>query len=232
MGDVSQATGIVLASRNWHPGVVGIVASRISRLTHRPAILIAIAEDGMGKGSGRSIPGISLVEIIDECRPLLQKGGGHAMAIGLSVTEANIPAFRAAFAESVRQRLTSGDLKPQLEIDAELDLNAMGSVFLEQYRLMEPFGMANPEPVFLCRSVMPRLPGRVLKEKHLRVTLQHGAALQDSIYFNAPLNELPPPPWDVALRLQRNYFRGTESWQCTIEGIRAAEPLAPTQDHA
>jgi single-stranded-DNA-specific exonuclease len=231
MGDLSLATGIVLASRNWHPGVVGIVASRISRLCHRPAILIAIAEDGMGKGSGRSIPGISLVEIIDQCRPLLHKGGGHAMAIGLSVPEVNIPAFRDAFAEAVRERLTSGDLRPQLEMDAELVLSHMSSTFLEQYKLMEPFGMANPEPVFLCRSVMPRLPGRVLKEKHLRITLQQGAVQQDAIFFNAPLNDMPPPPWDVALRLQRNFFRGNETWQCTIEGIRAAEPL-PTTDHA
>jgi single-stranded-DNA-specific exonuclease len=96
MGDISQLSGIVLASRGWHPGVVGIVASRISRLCHRPAILIAIAEDGMGKGSGRSIPGISLVEIIDECRHLLHKGGGHAMAIGLSLPEEKIPDFRTA----------------------------------------------------------------------------------------------------------------------------------------
>jgi single-stranded-DNA-specific exonuclease len=226
LGDVSQLGGIVLASRNWHPGVVGIVASRISRLCHRPTILIAIAEDGLGKGSGRSIPGISLVEIIEECRLLLQKGGGHAMAIGLSVEEAKIPEFRSAFSEAVRVRLNSEDLRPLLEMDAELKLQDLTSDFLEQYKMMEPFGMANPEPVFLCRGVMPRLPGRVLKEKHLRVMLQQGAAQQDAIFFNAPLKEMPPPPWDVALRLQRNFFRGQENWQFTIESIRAAECVA------
>jgi single-stranded-DNA-specific exonuclease len=227
MGDPSEQAGIVLASKNWHPGVVGIVASRISRLCHRPAILIAIAEDGMGKGSGRSIPGISLVEIIDQCRPLLHKGGGHAMAIGLSVPEKNIEEFRKAFSEQVRIRLDTADLAPRLEMDAELTLNDMTSSFLEQYKLMEPFGMGNPEPVFLCRSVTPRLPGRVMREKHLRITLQQGPVLQDAIFFNAPLNDMPPPPWDVALRLQRNHYRGNETWQFTIEGIRAAERNAP-----
>lgn len=223
LGSLDDLPSIVLGSRDWHPGVVGIVASRISRMCHRPAILIAIADDGMGKGSGRSIPGISLVEAIEPCRSLLEKGGGHAMAIGLSVQEQNIDAFRTAFADVIREKLASDNLVPILELDGELRLRDMTSDFLEQYTLMEPYGQGNPEPIFLCRGVTPRLPGRVMREKHLRVMLRQDGAQQDAIYFNAPLNELPPPPWDVALRLQRNWFRGSESWQFTIEGIRAAE---------
>jgi len=223
LGSLADLPSIVLGSRDWHPGVVGIVASRISRMCHRPAILIAIADDGMGKGSGRSIPGISLVEAIEPCRALLEKGGGHAMAIGLSVQEHNIDAFRTAFADVIREKLASDNLVPILELDGELRLRDMTSDFLEQYTLMEPYGQGNPEPIFLCRGVTPRLPGRVMREKHLRVMLRQDGAQQDAIYFNAPLNELPPPPWDVALRLQRNWFRGSESWQFTIEGIRAAE---------
>jgi single-stranded-DNA-specific exonuclease len=226
LGPLADLPAIVLGSRDWHPGVVGIVASRLSRMCHRPAILIAIAEDGMGKGSGRSIPGLSLVEAIEPCRGLLQKGGGHAMAIGLSVHEDNITAFREQFAKVVQQTLETAKLVPLLELDAELRLRDMTSDFLEQFKLMEPFGQGNPEPIFLCRDVTPRLPGRVLKEKHLRVMLCQEGAQQDAIYFNAPLAELPPPPWDVALRLQRNWFRGNESWQFTIEGIRAATGAA------
>jgi len=219
LGSLADLPSIVLGSRDWHPGVVGIVASRISRMCHRPAILIAIADDGMGKGSGRSIPGISSVEAIEPCRSLLEKGGGHAMAIGLSVQEHNIDAFRTAFADVIREKLASDNLVPILELDGELRLRDMTSDFLEQYALMEPYGQGNPEPIFLCRGVTPRLPGRVMREKHLRVMLRQDGAQQDAIYFNAPLNELPPPPWDVALRLQRNWFRGSESWQFTIEGF-------------
>ena len=226
MGDLETAPSIVLGSRNWHPGVVGIVASRISRAFHRPTILIAIDSDGVGKGSGRSIPGISLVEAIEPCRHLLRAGGGHAMAIGLSILEEHIEDFRQTFAGVIGVALSDQTLAPTLEIDAELKLRDMTTDFLEQFILMEPFGMANPEPVFLCRNVMPRLPGRVMKEKHLRVTLMQDGIQQDAIYFNAPLDKLPPPPWNVALRLQRNFFRGNESWQFTIEGIRGAnEPI-------
>ena len=223
LGSLDDLPSIVLGSRDWHPGVVGIVASRVSRMCHRPAILIAIDEGGMGKGSGRSIPGISLVEAIEPCRHLLSKGGGHAMAIGLSVHENNITAFREAFANVIRDKLANDNLVPILDIDVELRLRDMTNDFLEQFKLLEPFGQGNPEPIFLCRSVSPRLPGRVMKEKHLRVTLMQDGAQQDAIYFNAPLSELPPPPWDVALRLQRNWFRGNETWQFTVEGVRAAE---------
>jgi single-stranded-DNA-specific exonuclease len=224
--DLLELPAIVLGSRHWHPGVVGIVASRISRMFHRPAILIAIDNEGVGKGSGRSIPGVSLVEAIEPCRAILRAGGGHAMAIGLSILEENIPAFRKQFGQVVASFIAHQELAPTLEIDAELRLADMTVDFLSQFLLLEPFGMANPEPIFLCKHVFPRLPGRVMKEKHLRVTLTQDGIHQDAIYFNAPLDNLPPPPWNVALRLQRNYYRGNESWQFTIEGIRSVdEPI-------
>ena len=223
LGPLCDLPSIVLGSRDWHPGVVGIVASRISRMCHRPTILIAIDDEGMGKGSGRSIPGLSLVETIEHCRHLLKKGGGHAMAIGLSIHESHIDEFRQTFARVVKERLSNEQLTPTLELDGELQFRDMTASFLEQYKLLEPFGMGNPEPLFLCRGVTPRLPGRVMKEKHLRVTLRQDGAQQDAIYFNAPLNDMPPAPWDVALRLQRNWYRGNETWQFTVEAIRAAE---------
>lgn len=224
MGSLDDVHGIVIGSRDWHPGVIGIVASRISRLCHRPTILIAIDENGIGKGSGRSIRGLSLVDAMNECRPLLLKGGGHAMAAGLSIEEKNIDAFRVAFGEVVQRALTADDRRPVLELDAELSLRDMSAGFLDQYRQLEPFGQRNHEPFFLCRNVSPRLPGRVLKDKHLRVALFQNGISMDAMYFNAPFDSLPPPPWDVALRIQRNSYRGNEQWQLLVEGVRAAEP--------
>lgn len=223
MGPLEDVHGIVLGSRNWHPGVIGIVASRISRLCHRPAVLIAIDEGGIGKGSGRSIRGLSLVDALNECRPLLLKGGGHAMAAGLSIEETNIPSFREAFSEVVKRTLAGEDRRPSLELDAELRLREVSPMFLEQYRQLEPFGQRNHEPHFLCRHVSPRLPGRVMKEKHLRVALFQDGISMDAMYFNAPFDRLPAPPWDVALRIQRNSYRGNEQWQLLIEDVRAAE---------
>lgn len=223
LGDLESVHGIVLASRNWHPGVIGIVASRISRHCYRPAVLIAIDEDGIGKGSGRSVPGVSLVDALNACRHLLLKGGGHAMAAGLSIREDKIDDFRSAFGKVVRDALPASGLVPTIELDADLDLRAVSAEFLDQYRQLEPFGQHNPEPLFLCRRVSPRLPGRVMKEKHLRVALHQNGVSMDAMYFNAPLRDLPPPPWDVALKIQRNNFRGNEQWQLMIEAVRAAQ---------
>jgi single-stranded-DNA-specific exonuclease len=223
MGSLEEVHGIVLGSRSWHPGVIGIVASRISRQCHRPTILIAIDDEGIGKGSGRSIRGLSLVDAMNECRSLLLKGGGHAMAAGMSIEEGKIDIFRSAFGEVVKRTLDGEARFPVLEMDAEFSLRDMTSSFLEQYRQLEPFGQRNPEPLFLCRKVSPRLPGRVLKEKHLRVSLFQDGISMEAMYFNAPFERLPAPPWDVALRIQRNHFRGNETWQILIEDVRAAQ---------
>jgi single-stranded-DNA-specific exonuclease len=226
LGDLSQVEkrpAIVLGSRNWHPGVIGIVASRISRMFHRPTILVAVDESGMGKGSGRSVPGFSLVEAIEFCRGHLVRGGGHAMAAGISVEEARIDAFRGDFEEAARRAFEGEMLRPVLEIDAELEFSDLTQDFYEHYRLMEPFGQRNSEPMFLVRGVTPKLPARVMKEKHLRLLLRQKGSEQAVTWFNAPIGHLPPAPWDVAMRIQRNWFRGEERWQMTLDAVRVAE---------
>jgi single-stranded-DNA-specific exonuclease len=223
IGDIEKVSAIVLGSRNWHPGVIGIVASRISRLCHRPTILVSFDENGVGKGSGRSIPGFSLVEAIDICREHLLGGGGHAMAAGISVHETKLDSFREAFATAAREALSKEAMTPVLELDAEVKLRDLSLTFFESYKLLEPFGQKNPEPLFLCRRVNPRLPGRVMKEKHLRIMLTQEGASMEARWFNAPVGNLPPAPWDVAMRVQRGWFRGQEQWQLTLEAVRTAE---------
>jgi single-stranded-DNA-specific exonuclease len=223
IGDIEKVSAIVLGSRNWHPGVIGIVASRLSRLCHRPTILVSFDENGVGKGSGRSIPGFSLVEAIDICRDHLLGGGGHAMAAGISVHETKLDAFRDAFAAAAREALSKEAMTPVLELDAEVKLRDLSLTFFENYKLLEPFGQKNPEPLFLCRRVNPRLPGRVMKEKHLRIMLTQDGASMEARWFNAPIGNLPAAPWDVAMRVQRGWFRGQEQWQLTLEAVRTAE---------
>jgi len=225
IGEIDKVSAIVLASRNWHPGVIGIVASRISRLCHRPTILVSINEDGIGKGSGRSIPGFSLVEAIDICRDHLLGGGGHAMAAGISVHENKIDSFRTAFQVAAREALSKEAMTAVLELDAEVKLRDLSLSFFESYKLLEPFGQKNSEPLFLCRNVKPKLPGRTMKEKHLRIILTQEGASMEARWFNAPIGNLPPAPWDVAMRIQRGWFRGTEQWQLTLEAVRTAESV-------
>ena len=219
---LAQGACIVLGSRHWHSGVVGIVASRIMRDFHRPTILIAFDEQGHGRGSGRSVPGISFVDALNSCRHLLTKGGGHAMAVGISIEESNFPAFRVAMNAAVEAQLQGSTLSPTLELDAEVTFAELNPDFLRHYVAMEPFGMGNAEPVFVARKVQPQLPGNVIKEKHWKLLLRQNGETRPAMWFNAPIQNPPSPPWDVAFKVQRHVWRGQESWQLMVCEVRTS----------
>ncbi len=214
---------IVLGSRDWHPGVVGIVASRLMRQFHKPTFVISIDRAGLGKGSGRSIEGVSLVAAIDHCRELLVAGGGHEMAAGISVREERIDEFRAAFGSYVRDHADEEACRPKLYLDAEITLDQLSLEFLCDYELLQPFGNGNPQPVFMARGVHLSGPPRHLKNNHLRLQLRQGYTEVDAVYFGGGEVDLPDPPWDVAFTINRNTFRGRTSLQMIIQAVRAAE---------
>ncbi len=216
--------GIVLGKRGWHPGVVGIVAARVARAFYRPTFIVAIDEEtGLGKGSGRSIAGVSLVEAINSGREHLVAGGGHDMAAGISIAEDQIAAFRKHLNGHVRANASPDDLMPLLELDAECRLAELRLPLLDTYRRLEPFGSSNPEPVLLARRVSPTFEPRVLKDKHYRMTLRQGSAVCDAMYFGGVEHGLPDPPWDAAFTILRNDFRGRVSLQMNIKALRPAE---------
>lgn len=215
---------IVVGKRGWHPGVVGIVAARVSRKFYRPTFVIAIDEDGVGKGSGRSIDSISLVDAINSGREFLLTGGGHAMAAGISLREEQIEPFRAHLNAHVRENTSPDDLRPLLKLDTECQLAELSLQLLDTYRQLEPFGASNPEPVLFACGVVPTSEPRVMKEKHYRLTLRQKSAICDAIYFGGAEHELPRPPWDVAFTILRNDFRGRVSLQMNVKAIRAAQP--------
>lgn len=220
---LAEAACIVLGSSSWHPGVVGIVASRIMRDFHRPALMLAFDENGQGRGSGRSVPGVSLVDALNECRHLLLKGGGHAMAVGVSIEYKNLAAFQTGMARAVEQQMSADQFRARLEVDTECRLSDLQESFLNEFTQIGPFGMGNPEPVFLIRNVEPRLPGQVLKDKHWKLMLQQGGMMLSAIWFNAPIGKAPPTPWDVVVKLQRQFWRGRESWSLLISDARQAQ---------
>jgi single-stranded-DNA-specific exonuclease len=221
--DPARDPVIVLGSRDWHPGVVGIVASRLMRQFHKPTFVIAIDGDGIGKGSGRSIEGVSLVDAIHACRDDLLAGGGHAMAAGLSINEEKLPVFRERFAEFVRRTADENVLRPKLHYDAELTFSQLSLEFLSDYDLLQPFGNGNPQPVFISRDVRLSRPPLHMKNHHLRFMLRQGYHEQDAVFFGGGERALPDPPWDIAFTIDRNTFRGRTTLQLIIQDVRAAE---------
>jgi len=217
-----RAAGIVAGARGWHPGVVGIVASRIMKHYHRPTFIIGVDDDGIGKGSGRSIPGVSLIAAIDACRDLLEAGGGHEMAAGIAVKEENIPEFRKRFGEHIAAMASSDLLQPRLDIDSVATLNDLTLDLLDSYELLHPFGNANPQPVFMSRNVQVVAEPRVIKDKHLKLRLSQAGVFRDAIYFSGAAVELPRPPWDIAYTIDRNDYRGQVSLTIAIRAIRKA----------
>ncbi len=215
-----RTRGIVVGSRGWHVGVVGIVASRISRQYHRPVFVIAIDEDGMGKGSGRSVPGISLIQGLDAARDVIESGGGHEMAAGVSLHESQLEAFRDIFNSNVDEQISGDVLIPKLEIDAELGFSELSLGLLDSYEMLRPFGSNNPQPVFMSRSVEIVGEPRVIKDKHLKFRFTQGNHVQDAIYFNSADIDLPNAPWDIAYTIDRNEFRGRVSLNVVLQAIR------------
>ena len=218
-----QDIALIVGGDGWHPGVVGIVASRIMRKYHRPTFIVGFDEHGVGKGSGRSIRGLALVEALQSCSAHLLKFGGHDMAAGVSVHRDHFEAFQKNFAIHARSVLDAEALQPSLEIDAELLVEEINTGMLEQYEALAPFGMGNPQPLFAVRGVTPVSPPRVLKDKHLQFVLKQGRSTAKAIWFNAPIDALPPSPWDVAFELSRNDYQGTVSAQILVRGIRTAQ---------
>ncbi|MFD0895547.1 single-stranded-DNA-specific exonuclease RecJ [Luteolibacter ambystomatis] len=214
---------IVLGSRSWHPGVVGIVASRLMRQFHKPTFVIAIDGDGIGKGSGRSIEGVSLVEAIQDCQQHLLAGGGHAMAAGLSIQEGELDAFRRRFADYVLRTTDERQRQPTLCYDAEITFSQLSLDFLAGYDLLQPFGNGNPQPVFISRGISLSRPPVHMKNQHLRFMLRQGYAEQDAVFFGGGERPLPDPPWDIAFTIDRNTFRGRTTLQLVIQDVRAAE---------
>lgn len=214
---------IVLGSRTWHHGVVGIVASRLMRQYHKPTFIIAIDEDGIGKGSGRSIEGVSLVEALRACDDDLLAGGGHAMAAGLSIEEDKIDLFRKNFSDYVLRHTSEEQRQPTLMYDMELGFDQLSLDFMADYDLLQPFGNGNPQPVFISRRVGLSRSPQHMKNHHLRLMLRQGYHEQDAVFFGGGEHPLPDPPWDIAYTIDRNHFRGRTTLQLVIQAVRAAE---------
>jgi len=184
---------LVVAGKGWHPGVIGIVASRLVERFFRPAAVISL-QDGIGKGSLRSIPGCHIYQALEECAPLLQGFGGHAQAAGLVIAEDKLPAFRERFEAAVAKRTAAEDFARKLVLDAEWPLHKLDRGLVDDLFRLEPHGMGNPEPVLAARGVVVAQ-ARVVKDKHLFLVLQEGGKNIEGWAFGQA--EDPPEPGDL-----------------------------------
>ena len=223
--DLSRDAAIVLGAKNWHPGVLGIVASRISKKYHRPAIIVGFDENGAGKGSGRSIDGFSLITALNHCAASLERFGGHEMAAGIGLPEQNLPRFREEFLAAARQQLTADALLPRLYLDAELAFADVNFDLLHWHEMMQPFGNGNPQPLFVSCQIEPAAPPRIVGERHLALRLKQRNWQHRAIYFDGTAAPLPPSPWDVAYRIHSDVYEGETRIQLQVHALRTAAPL-------
>ncbi|MEK7400991.1 MAG: single-stranded-DNA-specific exonuclease RecJ [Gemmatimonadota bacterium] len=220
--DLEQTYGIVLAGDGWHPGVVGIVASRIVEEFGRPAVLIAL-EGNEGKGSGRSISAFDLHAGIGRCRDLLLRFGGHRSAAGVTIARENVREFARRFNAVARATLKPEDLVPELRADLEVQLADVNDHLESMLRHLEPCGIGNPSPVLVARGVRVAAAPKTVGKDGLRVRLQQAGVEISALGWGMShrASELAAGATvDVAFRLERDEWNGESRLQARLADIR------------
>ncbi len=234
--DPHEDAALVLADRGWHPGVIGIVASRLAEKFHRPVVLIAFDPLGikLGVGSARSVPGFNLHAAFEACSEHLVSHGGHAAAAGLKIEESRLEAFRCEFRDYVAAELSASARVAELRIDAEVPFSALTSSAVDDIERLAPFGHCNPRPL-LCTSDVtlcepPRRIGR--GERHLSLRLaQHGIQMRAVAFGGGDWDQeisAAGGPISVAYRPMINHFRGRKTVELQVCDWQPTPALAPS----
>ena len=198
---------IVLYGDSWHPGVVGIVAGRVSRKYHRPCVVLG-NEGEFAKGSGRSVDGVNLVEVLASCADGLNSWGGHPMAVGVSVAKSQVESFRVRFEAAVEAQLGGSRGESSLTLAAWIPPEQIRDPLMEELESLHPFGQGNPEPVFGVRGVVLRQRPEVFKEQHFRFVVEDGRGRRLYGVAWKMARRMPPVgvPLDLAVELAWNHF--------------------------
>ena len=231
--DIEKNPVIVLDADDWHHGVIGIVSSRITEKYSRPSILISFEgnegdealPDNVGKGSGRSIKGMNLVDALCYCSDHLVKFGGHELAAGLSVTREQLPAFIEKINEFARINLSESDMVPVIEADCDVDFSDVTLQFAESLQLLEPYGVGNPVPQFIMRGATVSEISGVSDGKHSRITLTDGKSSLSAMYFsNSPtsLGVYNGDKVDVLFSIGINEWMDRKSVQLIVRDIKVS----------
>ncbi|HYO08106.1 MAG TPA: DHHA1 domain-containing protein, partial [Tepidisphaeraceae bacterium] len=214
---------LVLGREEWHPGVIGIVASRLVDRYHRPSVMVALS-NGHGQGSARSIPGFHLARALDACTAHLESHGGHEMAAGLKLATDKFPDFQAAFCEHAKQTLSPDQLVPELRLDTLAELREITHALVADLKRLGPFGQGNRRPILCCRGVTvaapPRRCGR--GNEHLQLVVRQGQVTLKCIAFGyGPLDAqlTPGTTIDLAIEATVNEFNGRSNVELEVRDI-------------
>ncbi len=226
---LGEAAGLVLAADGWHPGVVGIVASRLVERHHRPVVLISLDEHGRGRGSGRSVPGFDLLAGLRACERHLSRYGGHRAAAGVEIEAGQVDGFRAAFVAHCAEALPEAPASPVEVVDAIVGGESLGHEVAEQLTRLGPFGKGNPSvrwlvPAAKLGDVRPMGEG----DRHSRFTLTSGPSRALGVAFgvNGSLAAVAAEPVDVSLRLELNEWNGAVEPRVVLGEVYPPEPTA------
>jgi len=228
--DPDRDFGVVIAGEGWHPGVIGIVASRVVERIHRPVVIVSLDGEN-GRGSARSISGVHLLDAIREGSAHLRRFGGHRQAAGLDVLRSELPAFRAAFNRAVREQLGGSTPCPTVGGELALSMRDVDERLYRMLRHLGPFGMGNPRPVFLASGVSLSGGAQVVGADHLRLRLAEDGHELEGIGFGLArrisANSLGRGPVDALFHLRENEFRGRRSLQARLVDVRPAGSIFP-----
>lgn len=221
--DPERDRAVVLSSDAWHPGVIGIVASRIAEKVHLPTVLIAM-DGAQGKGSGRSIPGFDLYAALSRCQQHLAAFGGHKYAAGLTIDRDRIEPLREAFLATVGEMLQPEHLIPQLYIDDEISLGQIDARLMGLLRRFAPFGPQNMRPVMVSRGVEVVGASEIVGKNHIKFKVRQNGRVLDCIGFDLGHLDYRLAPGeanlDIAYMIEENEWRGRKGIQLRIKDLR------------
>ena len=226
--DLDNTFGIVLAEQGWHPGVIGIVASRIVEETGRPAVLIAL-DGNEGKGSGRAPGPFDLHAGLSECKDLLIRFGGHKAAAGVTIDASRVAEFAQRFNDVARSKLSREQLQPELRIDAEISIDDVTDELEGVLRHFEPFGVGNPTPVFVSRGVRLSMAPRIVGTDGLKLRITTATGDRDALGWgmgDLAMEITPETVIDLAYRLERDTYQGVSRLQLRIADLRLSGPAS------
>lgn len=221
--DLAETYGIVLDQEGWHPGVIGIVASRVVEKYYRPTIMISVDEN-VGKGSARSIAGFDIYKALKQCEDLLIGFGGHKYAAGLSIEKRNIDEFRSRFNDIARQQLTEELLCPKLRIEGEIRFAEIDDRMINILKFMAPFGPQNMRPVFLSQKLQVVGTPSIVGNNHLKFKVRQDGIVLDAIGFNLGnlIYRIEPGAsnLDMTYVIEENIYLGRKALQLRIKDLR------------